>query len=282
MYVQTIKERCMVTSRDLFAALEFLLTSGADALVESAPIDRFALSALKSVESAAHSTSAQKIRAVPAKPKVKESHKPKDEHVLWYERAVKIAQEVTDVKHLASAMHDFKGCTLRDSTQNMVFADGPDTARLMFIGDGATPEDQRAGVPLAHEVGRFFDCILASVGLTRSQVYVTNIIPWELIEPQTLNQHAFAIMMPFMQRHIELVNPDLIVPLGGVATRTLLQKELNIHQACGKTVSLKTLTETYQAIPLYHPAYMLRVPEVKRSFWKSLLGITNFLRKKIK
>ncbi len=145
----------------------------------------------------------------------------------------------------------------------------------MFIGEAPGADEDRQGKPFVGVSGQLLNKMVASIGLDRSGFYSTNIVFWRPPGNRTPTTNEIALCLPFVERHIELVDPDILVPLGGPAAKTLLGVQQGITRLRGKWHSYQTtnLPAPIDALPFFHPAYLLRSPAHKRESWLDLLMI---------
>jgi DNA polymerase len=124
--------------------------------------------------------------------------------------------------------------------------------------------------------------MLACIGLDRTQVYIANILPWRPPGNRSPTAAEIAICLPFIERQIELVAPEVLVLLGGTSAKTLLQTADGIVKTRGKWLRYGSpgMAHPVDAIATYHPAYLLRSPAQKRDSWRDLLMIKNKLKNK--
>jgi len=165
--------------------------------------------------------------------------------------------------------------TLKATATQLVFADGAPDASVMLVGEAPGGDEDRIGKPFVGRAGQLLDRMLASIGLDRGKVYIANCVPWRPPGNRTPTQQETQICLPFIRRQIELANPKLIVCLGGSAMTTLLGIE-GITRARGKWRDY-ALDErrAIPALPMLHPAYLLRQPSAKRWAWMDLRKLRN-------
>lgn len=189
------------------------------------------------------------------------------------------ARAAATLEDLETALRAFDGCPLKATAMNTVFADGNPKARVMMIGEAPGEDEDRQGKPFVGVSGRLLDRMLGYIGLDRTSVYITNMLPWRPPGNRSPTQAELAACLPFLDRHIELVAPDIIVPLGGTAAKSLLNRTEGITRLRGQWFDLPNagLGKTIAVLPILHPAYLLRNPASKKEAWKDLLS----LRKKL-
>lgn len=165
---------------------------------------------------------------------------------------------------------------LRDTALNMVFGVGNPEADVLFLGEAPGSEEDKQGMPFVGQSGQLLDKILATVGLDREKVYITNILPWRPPGNRAPTGSEIALFRPYVLKHIALINPKLVVCLGGTATKALLETTLGIMQLRGKFTKIPELDT--QILPTFHPAFLLRSPSQKREVWLDFLNIKHFLK----
>lgn len=194
-------------------------------------------------------------------------------------RAAASAAQTLD--SLKAALLGFDGCPLRHTATNTVFADGNPAARIMLIGEAPGEQEDRQGLPFVGPAGQLLDRMLAAIGLDRKAedpaqaVYITNVLPWRPPGNRTPTDGEIAACLPFVHRHIELIKPQVLVFLGGISAKTLLARSEGITRLRGtwRDFTLPGLPRPVPALPLLHPAYLLRNPAAKRETWADLLSL---------
>lgn len=187
-----------------------------------------------------------------------------------------LAAAANTLDELRAALDGFKGIALRRTATQMVFADGNPAARIMLVGEAPGADEDRIGRPFVGLSGQLLDRMLASIGLSRdSNAYISNVINWRPPGNRAPSDAEIALSLPFIQRHIELVNPALLVFVGGVAAKALANTTTGITRLRGKWLEHHTagLAAPVPAMPLFHPAYLLRSPAQKGLAWADLQQI---------
>ena len=174
-------------------------------------------------------------------------------------------------------MENFDGCALKSTATRLVFADGNPQARIMFVGEAPGRDEDIEGLPFVGRSGKLLDRMIAAIGLDRSKAYIANVIPWRPPGNRTPTPQETQICLPFIQRQIELVNPDVLVTLGNPSTQTLLSTREGIMKTRGKWFDYDTGTRIIRAMATFHPAYLLRSPSYKRMSWQDLRAIAQAL-----
>jgi uracil-DNA glycosylase family 4 len=262
-----------LNARDL---IEFYLDAGADALVGEAPVDRFAAieapPAPKPVPRAAGPATQEAAPVVSAPARV--APQAPDEAATAARAAAKSAATLDELRAI---LENFDGCALKATATRMVFADGNPQARIMLVGEAPGRDEDIEGLPFVGRSGKLLDLMLKAIGLDRTTVYITNIVPWRPPGNRDPSSHESAICLPFILRQIELVDPDILVCLGKPSMQTLLGIQEPISKARGRWFTFNTGKRDIRAIPTFHPAFLLRSPLQKRFVWRDLLAIRKAL-----
>lgn len=181
---------------------------------------------------------------------------------------------IASLEELRTALEAFEGCALKHTASNMIFADGNPAARLMVIGEVPGRDEDRIGLPLVGGAGQLFDRMLASIGLSRADAYVTTLIPWRPPGNRTPTDEEMDILMPWLCRHIQLADPDRILLLGGAPAKALLGQAGGILKLRGRWHDLDAGGGVARrAMATLHPAYLLRSPAQKRLAYTDLLAL---------
>jgi uracil-DNA glycosylase len=254
--------------------LAFYLEAGVDCALTDAPVNR--LSDPDGVPAARETAAPTPVRTIPATIPAARS-----EAALAPEAAMVSAREAArtapTLEALRELLEKFDGCALKSTATRLVFADGNPQARIMFVGEAPGREEDIEGLPFVGRSGKLLDRMISAIGLDRSSAYIANVIPWRPPGNRTPTPQETQICLPFIQRQIELVNPDVLVTLGNPSTQTLLQTREGIMKTRGKWFDYDTGTRVIRAIATFHPAYLLRSPSYKRMAWQDLRAIAKAL-----
>ena len=197
------------------------------------------------------------------------------------EAAIATAREAARSAASLDVLHEmlekFDGCALKSTATRLVFADGNPKARIMFVGEAPGRDEDIEGLPFVGRSGKLLDRMIASIGLDRTKVYIANVIPWRPPGNRTPTPQETQICLPFIQRQIELVDPDILVTLGNPSTQTLLSTREGIMKTRGRWLQYDTGTRVIRAMATFHPAYLLRSPSYKRMSWQDLRAIAKAL-----
>jgi uracil-DNA glycosylase family 4 len=184
-----------------------------------------------------------------------------------------------DLAALRECLARFEGCGLKQTAMSLVFGDGNPNADVMFIGEAPGADEDREGRPFVGVSGQLLDRMMASIGLDRDTAYITNILPWRPPGNRQPTPGEIAACLPFIQRHIQLVAPKVLVLVGGTSAKTLLGRKEGIMRLRGRWRSYQPEQRTgseSQLIPTiatFHPAFLLRTPAQKANAWRDLLMV---------
>jgi len=255
---------------DALAMLDWQIELGADEAILDDPVDRFALEEAPPVVAAVLRSPAAPA-PVPAAPAAAEMEAA--------EIARASAASATDLPSLRAAMEGFAHCALSQTANSFVFSDGNPAARVMIVGEAPGREEDQQGKPFVGRAGQLLDRMLAAIGLDRASddpataVYITNMLPWRPPQNRKPEPAELSMLAPFVRRHIELADPALLILMGNSACEGLLGR-------AGITRLRGQWTEVggRPAIPMFHPAYLLRRPQDKAHAWADLLALQARLR----
>ena len=181
---------------------------------------------------------------------------------------------------LEAALAGFEHCELKPGARSLVFADGTPGARLMIIGEAPGRDEDIQGKPFVGRAGQLLDRMLAAIGLDRRAsepdraVYITNILPWRPPQNREPTPEEIAMLRPFVERHVALAAPRLLVAMGNTSCQALLGRR-GITRLRGQWAEAFGLP----VLPMFHPAYLLRNPAAKREAWADLLALQARLRR---
>lgn len=190
--------------------------------------------------------------------------------------------DLSDCKTLAQLrekLENFDGCDLKKTATNTVFSDGNELADIMLVGEAPGAEEDIEGRPFCGLSGQLLDKILASIGLDRTKVYITNVCPWRPPGNRLPTPLEIRTCLPFLRRHIELVNPKILLCVGGTATKALLDSKEGIVKLRGQwtTYTSSGLSTPIDCMPVFHPAFLMRSPGQKAFMWRDMLNLQNKL-----
>ena len=180
---------------------------------------------------------------------------------------------------LAAELAGYDHCELKKGARTLVFSDGDPAARVMILGEAPGRDEDRQGKPFVGRAGQLLDLMFAAIGHARTSpdagtgLYITNVLPWRPPQNRDPTPEEIAMMLPFVRRHIALADPDVLVLMGNHSCQAMLGRR-------GITRLRGTWTEALgrPALPMFHPAYLLRNAHAKREAWADLLSLQARLR----
>ncbi|MBD3803919.1 MAG: uracil-DNA glycosylase [Thioclava sp.] len=256
------------------AALEWQLEMGVDTAIADEPFDCYELpEKFAQAKARAPEAAAAPDPALPPVAQVALVEGP-DPVVVAREAAGK----ADTLEALRAAIEAYDLCDLKMGARNTVFADGKPAARVMIIGEAPGRDEDQKGLPFVGRAGHLLDKMFAAIGLSRQSpdaeaaLYITNVLPWRPPGNRDPEPAEIAQMLPFLARHVDLADPDLIVLMGNAACSAALGKR-GILRLRG------TWAEAFgrPALPMTHPAYLMRNPAAKREAWADLLSLHAWL-----
>lgn len=191
------------------------------------------------------------------------------------EKARSLASAAQTLEELHQAISSFEECELKATATHTVFCDGNPKARVMLVGEAPGADEDRLGRPFVGVSGQLLDRMFAAIGLDRNSIYISNMLPWRPPGNRTPTPEETTMCLPFIEKHIALVAPDVLVYIGGVAAKTLLDNGDGISKLRGKFTPYQNayMSKPIDSIALFHPAYLLRSPSQKRLAWQDLLTL---------
>ncbi|MBB3311048.1 DNA polymerase [Rhizobium sp. BK196] len=268
---------------ELAALLHFHAEAGVDWLLEEEPVDRFAeFEAMKAARrSAAPATQPQPERQIPARPAPEQRAAapapasrpqpaiPDGDAVQQARFAAASARSLAELK---TALEAFNGCNLKNSARSTIFASGNPASGIMVIGPAPGADDEREGTAFAGRQGQLLDRMLASIGLERSAILLTQIIPWRPPGNRMPSAAETEICRPFIERQIALAEPRAILLLGNYTARFFFGENDTIHGLRGRWKEIAVADQIIPAIASLHPQDLLTAPVNKRLAWSDLLA----------
>ena len=268
---------------DALAALKLQLEWGADEALTEEPVARTAAPLPVRLPAAAPPDQPQPAPPPRAEPRPAALRSPAELPLASPGAHARHARELAEAsrtrEELRDALAHFDGCALALTATHLVFADGNPDSGLMLVGEGPGAEEDRAGVPFVGASGQLLSRMLASIGLDRTRYLITNLIPWRPPGNRNPTDTEVQICLPFLQRHIALVRPRRLVLLGKLSTGALLGAPVRIQQARGKWVEVTVpgLETPVPALPMLHPAFLLRNAGAKRAAWADMVELRRSL-----
>ena len=192
-----------------------------------------------------------------------------------YDSSSKNLENIDSLEELENHIKHSNNCSLKKNAINTVFSDGNSSSKIMLIGEAPGAEEDKIGKPFVGLAGKLLDKMLFSINLNRSDVYITNIIPWRPPNNRTPDYEEILHCLPFAQKHIEIIQPKIIILLGGTAAKAILATTHGIMKLRGEWYNYNNLNIKKPIITraIYHPAFLLRSPNHKRETWEDLIEI---------
>ena len=190
-------------------------------------------------------------------------------------RYKKDAFEISDVKaekleKLKKSISNIKNCELKKGATNIVFSDGNPKAKIMLIGEGPGSNEDQEGLPFVGRAGALLDKMLASIDLNRKNVYITNVVNYRPPENRRPTDEEITKYLPYLKKHIEIINPKILVLLGSTALNALVGNEVVISKARGQWIEKQFGECKTSVIVTFHPAFLMRQPAQKKMAWIDL------------
>jgi DNA polymerase len=255
-------------------ALRWHMEMGIDEVVDERPVDRYATTQRSH---AATIPTSQTIQ--PAQGITKAAPRRASGQALapgeGARDAISIAAGAQTIGELLERLRGFEGCALKFTATNTVFADGDPASDLMLIGEAPGVDEDRQGLPFVGASGQLLNRMLSALGRERDTVYITNTLFWRPPGNRSPTDAETAACLPFVQRHIELAKPKVLVFLGGNSAKTMLSRKEGIMRLRGKWFDYSSdgLNAPIPAMPTFHPAFLLLQSAQKREAWRDFLAI---------
>ena len=270
----------MTADLDPLSALSWLLDAGADEAMLDEPVNRLVARMPSASAPAPHAPARDPVPTpfektfAPATPQPEKRAWAPVAETDSVGAAMEIVARCNALAELKAAMEAFDGCALKKSATNTVFADGVPDHRIMLIGEAPGRDEDRTGKPFVGRAGQLLDKMLAAIGLDRkTNAYITNVINWRPPDNREPTPEEVAICRPFLRRHIELVNPGIMILLGAVSARHVLGLSDGIMRLRGRWQEYFVDGKMIPVMPTLHPAYLLRRPIDKKLAWRDLQAI---------
>lgn len=197
----------------------------------------------------------------------------------WIIEARKLASKCTSVDELRNAVKLFEGCEIKKTATNTVFSDGNPNAKIMLIGEAPGANEDLKGIPFCGASGMLLDKMLNAINLDRTKVYISNTVFWRPPGNRKPTDLELDMCRPFVEKHIALIEPQILVLVGGIACYSLLDNTKTISNLRGKfyTYTNQYLPNPVTVAAIFHPAYLLRQPLQKRLAWEDLKKIKEYI-----
>ena len=257
--------------RALEGLLAFWADAGVDCVYAEEPVDRMAEGARR-LAPQRPPTAPPARQTTAAAPSVA----PHVGQALVEARAT--ATAAGDLTALQAAIAAFEGCSLKAGATNTVFSRGRPDAKIVIVGEGPGAEEDRQGQPFVGPSGRLLDRMLEAAGLA-DQVFITNTVFWRAPANRTPSPQEQAVCLPFVERAIALVRPQVLLLMGGASAKHLLKRPEGILSLRGRWQDWVSEdgAQSIPAMPTLHPAFLLRQPVAKGHAWQDILTLLSRL-----
>lgn len=190
------------------------------------------------------------------------------------------AESAKNLKELEKAVRNFEGCSLKKMATNTVFADGSPDSKIMIIGEAPGNNEDLQGIPFCGDSGKLLNEMFKAIGIDRKNLYITNTLFWRPPGNRKPTEDELAMCKPFVEKHISLMQPKLIVLMGATAMADVLKFNDPISKMRGRFFDYQNdyLKKPIKTTILFHPSYLMRQSEKKRLAWQDLLMIEEFLK----
>tara|TARA_B100000900_G_scaffold397041_1_gene396954 strand:- start:374 stop:1063 length:690 start_codon:yes stop_codon:yes gene_type:complete len=180
------------------------------------------------------------------------------------------ADKAENLERLRKSINNIKNCSLKNNAKNMVFSDGNPKSKIMLIGEAPGANEDEEGLPFVGRAGALLDKMLAAINLDRKKVYISNIINYRPPDNRRPTDEEIKRYLPFISRHIEIINPKILVLLGSTAMNALIGSEVVISKMRGKWIEKKFGNCKTSILITFHPAFLMRQPAQKKMAWIDL------------
>ena len=171
---------------------------------------------------------------------------------------------------LKKTILDIRNCDLKKQAKNIVFGDGNPKSKIMLIGEAPGANEDEEGLPFVGRAGMLLDKMLAAINLDRKKVYISNIINYRPPENRRPTDEEIKRYLPFITKHIEIINPKILVLLGSTAMNALIGNDVVISKMRGKWIEKEFGNCKTSVIITFHPAFLMRQPAQKKMSWIDL------------
>jgi uracil-DNA glycosylase family 4 len=175
-----------------------------------------------------------------------------------------------ELQELKQSVASIKNCELKKNSTNIVFSDGNPNAKIMIIGEGPGANEDLEGVPFIGKTGDLLDKMLLSISLDRDNVYITNVVNYRPPENRNPTKEEITRYLPYLTKHIEIINPKILILLGSAALSAILGDGQIISAVRGKWINKKIGKCNPFIIASFHPAFLMRQPDQKKLSWIDL------------
>ena len=171
---------------------------------------------------------------------------------------------------LKKSITSIKNCELKNQAKNLVFCDGNPKSKIMLIGEAPGANEDQEGIPFVGRAGQLLDKMLSSIDLDRKKVYISNIVNYRPPNNRRPTEEEIKRYLPFIIKHIEIIQPKILVLLGSTAMNALIGDEKVISKMRGNWIEKKFGSCKTSVIITFHPAFLMRQPAQKKMAWIDL------------
>ncbi|QJC27965.1 uracil-DNA glycosylase [Anaplasma platys] len=254
------------TTAELAETLKFFHDSGATSILHDTLLDDSELPKIS-----------------PAKDKARKRAANNAGILHWVTEASDTACKCENLEELCIAIRGFAGCEIKKTALNTVFSDGNPNSKIMLIGEAPGSTEDREGRPFCGTSGMLLDKMFAAINLYRTtNMYISNSVFWRPPGNRKPTDFEIDVCRPFVEKHIALVNPDIVVMVGSTACTSVLKSHDSISRLRGRFHEYTNcfLTRNITAMAIFHPAYLLRQPAQKRLAWEDLKMLRSYIQEK--
>jgi len=175
-----------------------------------------------------------------------------------------------NLEKLKKSISNIKNCSLKNNATKIVFSDGNPKSKIMLIGEAPGSNEDQEGLPFVGRAGTLLDKMLASIDLDRKNIYISNIINYRPPENRRPTEEEINRYLPFIKKHIEIINPQVLVLLGSTAMNALIGNDVVISKVRGQWIEKEFGQCKTSIIVTFHPAFLMRQPTQKKLAWIDL------------
>ncbi len=188
-------------------------------------------------------------------------------------KAKEAASNAKTVAQLRLAVENFDGCGLKKMATNTVFGDGNPDSKIMVIGEAPGNNEDLQGIPFCGDSGKLLDDMFKTINLDRTKLYITNVIFWRPPGNRRPTDEELAICRPFVERHIQLVDPKIMILVGSTSMSAVLGINDPVTSVRGKFLEFdaKFMERKIKSFVIFHPSYLMRQSAKKKIAWRDML-----------
>tara|TARA_B100000242_G_C43050046_1_gene490558 strand:- start:2050 stop:2736 length:687 start_codon:yes stop_codon:yes gene_type:complete len=178
-----------------------------------------------------------------------------------------------ELDRLKKKIESIENCELKKNANRIVFSDGDVDSPVMIIGEGPGQKEDELGKPFVGEAGLLLNKMLKAIKINRENVYITNVVNYRPPKNRKPDPKEIKTYSTYLNEHISIINPKILILLGSTAMEALLGTNLKITKERGIWREIIIKNKTVKSIVTFHPAYLLRQPEQKKFSWEDLKSI---------